>query len=60
MSDGIFQLCDLSQHHVLIGQDVVQLLGDLVLGFKNNTQCKKKIGAFIEKVNNSDVLPSSF
>ncbi len=38
LSDGILQLCDLSQHRVLIGQDVVQLLGDLVLGFKNNTQ----------------------
>lgn len=40
LSDSTLQLSDLSQHHVLIGQNVVQLLGDLVLGF-TKTQGKR-------------------
>lgn len=31
LSDDILQLGDLGQHYLLIGQHVVQLLGDLVL-----------------------------
>lgn len=35
--DGIFQLSDLTLNYLLVGQDEVDLLGDLVLGDKNRS-----------------------
>lgn len=35
--DGIFQLSDLTLNYLLVGQDEVDLLGDLVLGDKNTS-----------------------